>query len=237
MKNRRIVALIPARSGSKGVKDKNIRELCGKPLIAYSITEALKSKYIDKVIVSTDSEKIRGIALEFGADAPFLRPAELSCDDTPDMPVIKHSVDFLENNSYRPELIVYLRPTVPLRDADLIDRAVEAFWKSGKAVLKSLTEVGGCFHPYWMFRIDDCGALRPVIPGVDIKKYYRRQLLPPVYRINGVIDIFSRDVVVKGDYDLDDISRFLVSEDISFDIDSETDFKIAEALLCRNYQK
>ena len=120
------VAIVPARGGSKSIPRKNIRLLRGVPLLAYSIEAGLRARLVDRVIVSTDDEEIAGIARAWGADVPFLRPAAIADDDTPDLPVFQHVVDWLEANAGGlPEILVQLRPTSPLRSPDCVDGAIE----------------------------------------------------------------------------------------------------------------
>ena len=134
MEKLKIVAIIPARSGSKSVKDKNIRVMNGKPMIAYSIEQALASKYIDRVIVSTDSEEYKKIAEEYGAEVPFLRPAEISGDFSLDIDVFKHAVKWLaENESYHADICVQLRPTHPVREVKDIDAMIELLINDNEA--------------------------------------------------------------------------------------------------------
>ena len=126
MKN--IIAVIPARSGSKGVRDKNIKEILGRPLIAYSIKAALQSKLIDRVIVSTNSRMYADKAISFGAEAPFLRPEEISQDDSTDIEFFQHLISWMkENEEYIPDYFVHLRPATPLRDPKIIDDAISRF--------------------------------------------------------------------------------------------------------------
>src|SRR3989344_426118 len=125
-KDSKIIALIPARGGSKGIPKKNIIALAGFPLIAYSIAAAKLSKYISRVIVSTDSQEIADIATKYGAEVPFTRPAEFSGDTATDFSIVKHAVEWLQDHeNFEPEHVVFLRPTTPLRDPALIDSAVE----------------------------------------------------------------------------------------------------------------
>ena len=146
-----IIAAIPARGGSKGVPKKNIKLLKDYPLIAYSIIAAKQSKKIDRVIVSTDSEEIAGIAKKYGAEVPFLRPAGFAGDKSPDMEWVLHLLKWLkENEGVEPELIVHLRPTTPLRDPDLIDRAIDKIKNNKEATsLRSGQEMDEC--PYKSF--------------------------------------------------------------------------------------
>ncbi|MBQ8167492.1 MAG: acylneuraminate cytidylyltransferase family protein, partial [Lachnospiraceae bacterium] len=121
-----ILAIIPARSGSKSVPHKNIRELCGKPMIAYSIAHALSSKYINRVIVSTDSEKYADISRRYGAEVPFIRPAEYATDEALDLDVFKHALNYLKDHEgYEADIVVQLRPTYPIRRVEDIDRMIE----------------------------------------------------------------------------------------------------------------
>jgi len=119
-----ILALIPARGGSKGVPRKNIKPFCGKPLIAWTIEEAKKSAHITRIVVSTDDEEIAQVAKEYGADVPFMRPREIARDDTPDLPVFMHALRTLAQERYEPRLVVHLRATGPLRVASDIDRGI-----------------------------------------------------------------------------------------------------------------
>ena len=127
-KNKRILALIPARGGSKGIKDKNIIELCGKPLIAYSIDAAKNSKYIDDILVSTDSEKIAEVAKKYGARVPFLRPYELATDTSTTLDVVLHAIDYVNKEEKKYDTLILLQPTAPLRKTEDIDSAIEKFF-------------------------------------------------------------------------------------------------------------
>jgi len=139
LKVNNIVALIPARSGSKGVPNKNIKLLAGFPLIAYSIKAALKSKLIDRVIVSTDSKEYAEIAREYGAEVPFLRPNEFSGDRATDTQFFKHAIYwFKENEGEVPEYFAHIRPTTPLRNPQVIDAALKSFMGSDFTALRSV---------------------------------------------------------------------------------------------------
>ncbi len=122
----KVLGIIPARGGSKGVPGKNTRLLAGKPLISYTIEAALKSKFIDRLIVSTDDEEIAKVAEKYGAEFPFLRPANLAQDDTPDQPVFQHAIKILKiQDDYEPDIVLNLRPTTPLKTSHTIDKVVE----------------------------------------------------------------------------------------------------------------
>jgi len=127
----KILGLIPARGGSKGIPRKNIKPLGGKPLIAYSIEAGLKSRYLDKVLVSTDDEEIAQVARQYGADVPFIRPAELARDDTPTLPVIQHALRFLADKGETYDAVCLLQPSSPFRTPAFIDAAIEKYVRSG----------------------------------------------------------------------------------------------------------
>ena len=174
-----VLALIPARGGSKGIPRKNVRLFAGFPLLAWSIAAARASARTRRVIVSTDDPAIATVAETFGAEAPFLRPAELATDDTPDLPVFVHALAWLEREEgYRPELIVQLRPTSPLRPTDLIDGAVATLVRRPDIhSVRSVCRPGQ--SPYKMWRERD-GLLEPLLRDGGPEAYNRpRQLLPP----------------------------------------------------------
>ena len=224
-----ILAIIPARAGSKGIPNKNIVELYGKPLIYYSITSALKSRYIDKIIVSTDDSQIATIAKSHGATIPFIRPKKIAEDDTPDFPVFHHAIKEMEEQEFFPDLVLNLRPTAPFRSSSTIEKAIELFVERTPDSIRSMSKVKK--HPYWMFKIDDLYA-RPFIKDKSMKEYPRRQLLPDLYYIDGVIDIMSRDIIInKRNLYGEDIVAFLSSGDESVDIDDMNDLKYAQYIL------
>lgn len=192
----RCLAIIPARSGSKGLPGKNTRPLAGHPLIAHSILCAAITPGITRTIVSTDSEEIAQIAQGYGADVPFLRPPELAADDTPMMPVISHAVREVERQegaAYHSVLL--LDPTSPCRTPEDIARAFEML-----RIDQDADGVVSCsrptFNPYWVgVRMDDSGAIRPAFPGGE--EYIRRQDVPTFYRINGALYLWRRHFVDK----------------------------------------
>lgn len=225
----KILALIPARGGSKGILKKNIRLLAGKPLIAFSIEKALKSKYIDKVIVSTDDEQIASIAKEYGAEV-LIRPKELATDDTPDLPVFQHALKELkEKEEYNPTFILNIRPTCPLRKVEDIDNAIEKMFRINCDSVRTITEVKD--HPYWTSKLKG-DKMTPFLGDVDIKKYYRRQLLPDAYITNGAVDVMKSEIIMeKNTLYGEDIRGIITPPERSIDIDTEFDLKIAEFLL------
>lgn len=228
MKN---LAIIPARGGSKGVSHKNIRELCGRPLIAWTIEVALACFNLERIVVSTDDLNIAKIAQQYGAQVPFIRPARLAKDNTPDLPVYNHVLAWLaENENYIPELVIWLRPTTPLRITQDIEAAVRLLQASDFDCVRSVCETE--HHPYWMKRLEN-GCLKPFVADADEKRYYRRQLLPPVYRLNGAVDIVRVDKKAKKRETLfaGKMGGYVMPLERSLDLDSELDFIIAEALL------
>jgi len=232
-----MIALIPARGGSKGVKGKNIKELAGKPLIAYAIEAALQCTDIDRIIVSTDRAEIADIAREYGAEVPFLRPAHLAEDQSSDRVVMLHLLDFLERSgSALPDFLTYLRPTTPFKSSDLISICYQKLCKNPDAsALRTVTASEGVFHPYWMFGKGKDQFLKPFVDGISISKYYRRQMLPDCYRLNGVVDILRPDIIRKSD-DIygSNIAFQEVNEQQALDIDTEMDFLFAEFLMSQN---
>lgn len=191
IKNFNVFALILARGGSKRVPRKNIKELAGKPLLAYTIEQGKASKYIDRMIVSTDDEEIAKVAREYGAEVPFLRPAELAGDSITDFPVFVHALEwFAEYEGYKPDIVVQLRPTHPLRKSGDIDRAVEIL--AGHPEADSVRTVKEPDQtPYKMYKIGEAGILEPLlpIPGVTESFNLPRQKLPKTYEHVGVADV------------------------------------------------
>ena len=230
MSNYKVIGLIPARGGSKAVHKKNVHLLNNKPLIAYTIETALSSGILDKVVVSTDNEEIATIARQYGAEVPFLRPAEFAQDDTTDLPVYQHAVDWFEKNqNYSPDIIAWLRPTAPLRSVDDISGAVNLLIEKKTDWVRSVCEAE--HHPYWMYKMQD-QQLSGFVDGIDLKQYYRRQLLPPVYRLNGAVDVAWREtIMVKHLLYTGSICGYVMPHERSIDIDSLIDFAVAEQYL------
>ncbi len=192
-----VIAVIPARADSKRLPGKNIRRLGGNPLLAYSIEDALQSRLVNRVLVSTDSPEIAEIARKAGAEAPFLRPAEISGDKISDTPVMAHAASWLEDNEgYRPDILVLLRPTTPFRAYDLIDRCINRLIETGADSVRSVRNVGH-WHPYWMLTVDKDGWSQPFLEGKNIDTYYQSQLLPPLYKHDGYCDAFRRKNIPK----------------------------------------
>lgn len=233
MKDFKILGLIPARGGSRGIPRKNIIPVAGKPLIAYTIEEAIKSRYIDRVIVSTDDEEIAEISKKYDAEVPFMRPKELAGDDTPDLPVFIHTLKWLKDNQdYIPNLIVHLRPTSPLRKVEHIDEAIKIL-KSNKTA----DSIRGVCIPYqtpfkmWMIK---GRYMKPLLKFKKIKELYNtpRQLLPPVYWQNGHIEVTRYETIMKKhSMTGDKILPYVMDSEYSIDIDSELNIKLTEIIL------
>lgn len=223
-----VLAIIPARGGSKGVPKKNIRPLAGKPLIAHSIEQAKESKYISRVIVSTESEEIAEIARGWNAEV-IKRPEELARDETPIIDVIMHLLDYLrKEEKYIPDIVVLLQPTSPLRKCKDIDNAIELFLNNQNCLsLISVTEFD--HPPFWALKIEN-GYLSPMFHERYLK--IRRQDLPKAYRPNGAIAISTPEVLYryKTFYTPRTIA-YIMSPERSVDIDTEFDFLLAEFLI------
>jgi N-acylneuraminate cytidylyltransferase len=228
-----ILALIPARGGSKSVPRKNVRMLAGHPLIAYSIAAGLAAERVGRLVVSTDDEEIADIARRYGADVPFLRPAPLAQDDTPDLPVFQHALDWLlENENYLPELVVQLRPTSPLRPAQLVDQGIEILLAepladSARAVVPSGQ------NPYKMWREAEDGTIAPLLED-DFHEAFNmpRQLLPRTFWQTGHLDIVRRETILrKKSMTGTRVLPIPVAPEYAVDIDSPRDLERAEALI------
>ena len=226
--------LILARGGSKGVPRKNVRSVGGRPLIAYTVEAARAAARLDRVFVSTDDEEIARVARGLGAEVPFLRSPELAQDDTPDFPVIAHFADWADRQGLRPDLIAYLRPTTPFKTGAMIDEAVGLLVdRPACTAVRSVTRSEAVHHPFWMYRIVD-GALEPFIEGIDVMRDYpRRQLLPPCYRLNGVVDVLRTGNLAGGTLYGEAIAPLVIPEEAALDIDTETDLALFEFLLRR----
>lgn len=222
---KKVVALIPARGGSKGVKKKNIRNLAGKPLIAYTIEAALKSKYIDKVIVSTDSTEIAEIAKRCGADIPYIRPKELAEDTTTTLEVVLHAINKLEEVNTCDSLIL-LQPTQPLRTEEDIDFAIEYYYSHGEKSLVSITEVEE--HPILMRTFDKSNNMHRLL---DVSSTVRRQDMEKIYKVNGAIYINRISQITDKTSFNDNEIGYIMERSHSVDIDDFSDFVLAEYYL------
>ena len=241
-----ILCLIPARSGSKGIKNKNIRDICGAPLIAWTIKQALKSKYTTKksmrIIVSTDSEEYKKIAIKYDAEVPFLRPKNISEDLSTDYEFIKHAVDWLkENETYNPDIILQLRPTQPCRDVKLIDECLDLFLKNINEYDSLRTVIPFKKSPYKMYYINKENNNHELIPLFNkvnniIEPFNQpRQILPQCYLHNGYIDIIKTSIIENETISGNKILPYIMKNDNIIDIDNESDWKDAEKKLKQMY--
>lgn len=223
-----VVAIIPARGGSKSIPKKNIVNLGGFPLIAYSIVAAKLSKKINRVIVDTDSEEIAGISKKFGAEIPYLRPKKFATDTSTDLDFMKHSIEwFKKNEKGIPDLIVHLRPTTPLRDPFHIDEAIEKITKNKKATgLRSGHEIRE--SPYKLFGIANDFFIG-LFPQDERPEYWNlpRQAFPPVYQPDGYVDIVIPKFILRTDKLHGSKILSYISPDTG-EIDKMEDLKFAE---------
>ena len=227
-----ILALIPARGGSKGIPRKNIRLFAGQPLIAYSIAAGLQAQMKMRVVVTTDDEEIAGVARSCGAETPFLRPAELAQDRTTDLPVFQHALRWLaEHEDYRPQVVVHLRPTTPIRPPDLVDRSVTMLLAHPEAdSVRGITLAHQ--NPFKMWLMD--GEDKPIlpvttVPGIDEPYNSPRQILPTAYTHTGLIDTIRPATILE----LNSMSGriilpILFDPGYDADLDTPEDWKEAE---------
>jgi N-acylneuraminate cytidylyltransferase len=234
MSRQDVLGLVLARAGSKSVPRKNVYPLLGKPLIGYTLEAARTARSITRLIVTTDDPEIAAIALRFGAEVPFLRPAELAQDETTDYPVVRHALDSLEGkDGYRPDVIVQLRPTSPLRTSRHIDEAV--------ALLRARPDAdsvrGVCRpqqNPHKMWRMSADGVLHPLleVPGVAEPFNAPRQTLPVVWWQNGYVDAFwRRTVLEQRSLTGARVLGYVIEEPEYVDVDSLHDIRVLELIL------
>lgn len=226
-----VIAAVFARGGSKGVPDKNLRELNGTPLVTLAIRQALASARVDRVIVSTDSERIAEVAAAAGADVPWLRPDHLSHDTAREWDAWQHLLGWLKDRGEQPDRLLVVPCTAPLRSVDDLDRCVEASLDDDVDIVLTVTEAHR--NPYFnMVRVDDRGDARLVIEPE--RRIHRRQDAPPVYDV-GTVAFVARPAYVENATSLYDgrVRAVTVPADRSLDIDTEVDFALAEFLIAR----
>jgi len=226
-----VLAVVPARGGSKSIPRKNVRPFAGHPLVAYSIAAGLQAASVDRVVVSTDDEEIADVARQYGAEVPFLRPADLAQDDTPDLPVFRHVLEELERREgYRPEIVVQLRPTSPVRPPDCVDRAVGLLRAHPEAdSLRGVVPAGQ--NPYKMWRIDPRRGLEPLLRDVPEGYNLPRQALPPTYWQTGHVDAIWSKTIRGGSMSGATIWPLLLDPAYTVDIDTPRDWQRAEWLV------
>jgi CMP-N,N'-diacetyllegionaminic acid synthase len=227
-----ILGLIPARGGSKTIPKKNIISLLGKPLLAYTCQAALASHHLTRVILNTDDKEIAQVGQEYGVEVPFMRPGELAVDDTLILPVIQHTLDWLqEQQNFYADIVVLLQPTSPLRLARHIDAALELLVESDADSVVSVVSVPHNFNPLSVMQRSEEGFLTPFEPGPQI---LRRQDKPRVYARNGpAVLAIRRQVLERGQIFGDKMLPYEMSTRSSIDIDDLEDLALAEFYLKR----
>jgi len=229
----KILAIIPARGGSKSLPRKNIRLLHGIPLIAYSIAAGLQAKKVNRVIVSTDDKEIAEIARKWGAEVPFMRPSEIAQDDTTDLPVFQHALKWLfKHENYKPNIIVQLRPTSPLRPLGCVDNAIDILLKNKADSVRTVIPSGQ--NPYKMWRINKKGYMTPLlsVPGIAEPYNMPRQKLPSTYWQTGHIDVIRYETIVnKNSMSGKNILSLILDPIYAVDIDTQTNLNNAEKVM------
>jgi len=232
----KILGIIPARGGSKSISKKNIRLFCGKPLVAWKIEAARASGVFDRIICSTDDAEIAEVAKRFGAEVPFMRPAELAQDATPTLPVLQHAVSHMrEAEGYTPDIIVTLEPTTPALQPFHIREAIDLFVSSGADSVMGMVEVPTAFSPYWQFTMDDVGRLS-LFTGVPTRNVIRhRQNLPKTYHRNSTIYVFKPELLFAAEPSIygGDARAYIMERKYSGDLDTPEDWIEAEKEMLR----
>ncbi len=225
IEGKRVLAVIPARGGSKGLPRKNVTALMGKPLLTWTVEEAKKSKYIDRLILSSENEEIIRLAKSLGCEVPFVRPDELSRDETPGIEPILHALTLLPGY----DLVMMLQPTSPLRSVMDIDGGVEQCLRKNANACVSVTETQK--SPYWMYSLDSDERMKPVLE-IEEKTALRRQDLPRTYFLNGAVYVAHKEWLIQTrSFVSNGTVGYVMPRERSVDIDTEFDFKIAEFLL------
>ncbi len=228
-----VLAIVPARGGSKSIPHKNIQAFLGHPLVAYSIAAGLQSKSVSRVIVSTDDDAIAEIARHYGAEVPFMRPSDLAQDDTLDLPVFQHALNWLaKQENYKPDFVVQLRPTSPLRPPGLVDSAVDVLRTNKQADSVRGVVLSGQ-NPHKMWRISAEGSMQPLlkVKGLDEPYNAPRQQLPDTYWQTGHIDAIRSSTILKNHSMSGDlVFPVLIDPRYTVDIDTLNDWRRAEWL-------
>ncbi len=219
--------LVTARGGSKGIPGKNVRDLAGKPLIAWTLEEARKSQRLSRLIVSTDDPEIARVCRQWGGEVPFVRPAELAQDDTPHLVVVEHAIQWLRDRGQMPDYLLTLQPTCPLRTVEDIDRSIQLATTRNASAVMSVCEPP--HHPLWTKQITEEGHLVPFIPWSGSLV---RQLLPKVYTVNGVIHLHHCETLLRTRMmQPTDSVPYVMPAERSIDIDTPWEFRLAELIL------
>lgn len=225
----KILAIIPARGGSKGVPGKNTKLLGNKPLIGYTIEQTIVSNSFSKIIVSTDDIAIAKIAIDFGAEVPFIRPAELATDTASSIVVVQHAIDFLESQNEFFDAICLLQPTSPFREKGFISKAITTFLTTNSDALVSVLPVPHEYNPHWVFEADKNGMLQIATGEKEIIK--RRQDLPKAFIRDGAIYLSKVSVIKQGTFYGEKLSYFESNPNFYVNIDTMEDWIKAEQKL------
>jgi CMP-N-acetylneuraminic acid synthetase len=230
-----VLGVITARGGSKGLPRKNLKLLAGKPLIAYTVEAARDSGAFDRLILSTDSEDIAAAGRALGCDAPFQRPAELARDETPHLPVLQHAIQWLdERQQYRPDAVMILQPTSPLRQPLHIRESIALLERSGADSVVSVSEVPAHYNPMRMLRVDDRGMASLFVSGQPVRRRInRRQDMPAAWTMNGAIYLFRTTLLFAAEPSLygEQTAAYVMPHHDGISIDSLDDWADAERLL------
>jgi CMP-N,N'-diacetyllegionaminic acid synthase len=225
-----VLGLIPARGGSKGVSRKNVRSLCGRPLLQYTADSALAARRLSQVVLSTEDEEIADVGRYCGLQVPFLRPPELAEDQTPMLPVVQHALTWFEKRGQRFDAVCLLQPTNPLRSSAIIDGCIELFEESQADAAVTVLPVPAEHNPHWVYFKGDDGALR--LSTGEAMPISRRQDLPEAFHREGSVYVSRRDVVMEENslYGRRVVGYPLKAE-YSVNIDNLSDWHRAEKLL------
>lgn len=228
----KVLGLVVARGGSKGVPRKNIRKLAGKPLLTYTAECAAKAQSLSRVVLSTEDAEIADVGKQAGLEVPFTRPAELARDDTPAFPVIRHAVEWLAKNGDPYDAVCLLQPTDPLRRPEDVDGCVDLLKTSGADCVISVLPVPLDYNPHWVYLRGDDGSLR--LSTGEKQPIPRRQSLPPAFCRSGSVYAFKTDVVLRGDNIYGDrVMGYPVDPERTSNIDTLDDWERAERLLSK----
>lgn len=225
----RVLGLVPARGGSKGIPRKNIKPLAGRPLLTYTVEAALAADRLDRVVLTTDDEEIAALGKALGLDVPFLRPRELAEDDTPMLPVVQHALRALVSEGDQYEAVCLLQPTNPLRPPDLIDRCVGLLEGGDADAVVTVTRIPSEHNPHWAFVQDGTGYLN--IATGEEQPITRRQDLPPAFHREGSVYLTRVPVVLAGSLYGRRLLGLEVAADDNVNLDDPADWARAEQLL------
>lgn len=229
---KKILALIPARGGSKGIKGKNIILLNEKPLIAYTIESALKSRYIDSTVITTDSKEIASVAKQYGGRVPFLRPMQLAEDSSKTIDAVLHALEKLNESREQYDILVLLQPTQPLRETEDIDQALEIFFENNQKALVSVSLADS--NPLLIRTIDTNGRL---VSLLNCSSTCRRQDIPAYYQVNGCIYINKIEELNNKTSFNDNEVPFIMTKERAVDIDDMGDLAVAEYYMKNKEQR